>query len=162
MKTKLVIIMMLVISIILVACSNNSENTDVSEDEIQILKANLEVPETADVNEEVGLVATVSFDGNNVSDADKVVYEIWEEGQKDTSYKIESINNEDGTYTATTSFDKDGIFHVQVHVTAKDQHTMPQATITVGKGGHYENADDEADEGHEGQEDTGEDDHSDH
>ena len=52
--------------------------------------------------------------------------------------KIESVNEKDGLYTAETTFDHDGLFHIQVHVTARGFHTMPIKEVTVGDGGQYE------------------------
>ncbi|GGA65756.1 FixH family protein [Ornithinibacillus halotolerans] len=154
MKSKLIFIILIAGALLLTACSGNSQNEN--EDELLILEATLEVPETADVNEEITLSANVTYGDKSVTDADEVVYEIWEEGNKEESYKIESTNNEDGTYTATTSFDKDGIFHVQVHVTARALHTMPKQAITIGEGGHYEHSDENADDEHGDHGDHGE------
>ncbi|WP_053075000.1 FixH family protein [Ornithinibacillus californiensis] len=160
MKSKLFFILIAVSIILLAACSDTNENNP-DEEEVLVLGATLDVPEAAEVNEEVELLATVTYGEENVTDADEVVYEIWEEGKKDESTKIESTNNEDGTYTATTSFDHDGLFHVQVHVTARDMHTMPKLAITIGEGGHYEQTDEDTEDDH-GHEETEEDEHGGH
>ena len=65
--------------------------------------------------------------------------------KKDRGEMIESTNEKNGLYRAETSFDHDGVFNVQVHVTARDMHVMPKAVVTVGEGA-VENA--EADEEH--------------
>ena len=86
------------------------------------------------------MAAVVTQGDEKVEDADEVVFEVWEEGKKDDSVKIESTNEKDGLYTAETTFDHDGLFHVQVHVTARGLHTMPIKEVTVGNGGTYEEA----------------------
>lgn len=46
--------------------------------------------------------------------------------KKEESSLIEAKNNNDGTYDAETTFEHDGVFTVQVHVTARGLHTMPK------------------------------------
>lgn len=116
---------------ILTAC-NESTDTDDASDELQELKVDFEVPESVDVDETVEMKAIVTYGDEKVKDADEVEFEFWEQGNKDDSTTIESKNNEDGTYTAEISFDHDGTFEVYAHTTARDLHTMPKETITVG------------------------------
>lgn len=113
----------------------------------------LEVQETAEIGETVPFKATVTQGEEKVADADEVEFEIWEEGKKEDSEMIEAKNNKDGTYEAEKSFDADGVYTVQVHVTARGLHTMPKKSITVGEGaasegedGHHHGEDGE--EGH--------------
>ncbi|KMY55373.1 hypothetical protein AC623_16695 [Bacillus sp. FJAT-27231] len=100
----------------------------------QPLKAVLEVPEKAAVKEEINMKVTVSQGDEKVADADKVAFEVWEDGKKEESKMIKAKNNEDGTYEAKTAFDHDGLFTVQVHVDARALHTMPLKPVTVGEG----------------------------
>ncbi len=99
------------------------------------LDVQLTVTEQVDVNGIIKMAAVVTQGEDKVDDADEVEFEVWEEGKKDDSVKIESTNDKDGLYTAETSFDHDGLFHVQVHVTARGMHTMPKKEVTVGNGG---------------------------
>lgn len=39
---------------------------------------------------------------------------------------MDSTNAKEGLYTAETTFDHDGLFHIQVHVDARGMHTMPK------------------------------------
>ena len=115
------------------------------------LDVQLTVTEQVEVNGIIKMAAVVTQGEDKVDDADEVEFEVWEEGKKDDSVKIESTNDKDGLYTAETSFDHDGLFHVQVHVTARGLHTMPKKEVTVGNGGNYEEAtegEDEHEHGH--------------
>ncbi|WP_284139051.1 FixH family protein [Virgibacillus sp. LDC-1] len=141
MRKWIVLLLLMVGLITLAACGENEDKNSQKEADDEALKqltAELHVPETANVDEEVDISTTVLYGDDKVTDADEVVYELWEDGKKDASYKLESTNNEDGTYSLKTSFDKDGVFTVQVHVTAKDQHTMPSSNITVGEGASHD------------------------
>ncbi|MCR2823850.1 FixH family protein [Lederbergia panacisoli] len=139
MKKTLWTISVSMLVLLLAACNSGTNNS--SEDDIpKIIEVSLEVQETADVNEEVPFKATVIQGDEKVSDADEVVFEVWEEGEKDDSEMIDSVNNKDGTYEAKKAFDRDGLFTVQVHVTARGLHTMPKKSVTVGEGAKEEQA----------------------
>lgn len=127
--------MMVLVLVVLAACSGkNTDSTNSDGEKLHVLQAELSVPESADVNEPVQLQGTVSYGDEAVKDAE-VEFEIWQDGDKDnTSEKVEATNHKDGTYSIETTFDKDGMFTVQIHVTAKDQHTMPQQNIKIGTG----------------------------
>ena len=104
----------------------------------EMLEVELTVSETADVDETVKMKAIVTQGDEKIEEADEVVFEVWEEGKKSDSEMIESVNEKGGIYTAEKSFDHDGLFHVQVHVTANGLHTMPLKEVVVGDGGHYD------------------------
>ncbi|HEY4553263.1 MAG TPA: FixH family protein [Bacillaceae bacterium] len=140
-----------VASLLLAACGSGGNTGSQGDDGVpEILEVQLEVQETADVNEKIPLHATVIQGDEKVADADEVEYEIWEDGKKEDSQMIEAKNNKDGTYSAETSFEKDGVYMVQVHVTARGQHTMPKKTVTVGEGvsAHAEGDHHEGSHGH--------------
>ncbi|CAM3145227.1 FixH family protein [Filibacter tadaridae] len=137
MKKKLGILMVVFVLITLAACGKDEKRADSSKVP-EPLKVDLTVTEQVDVNGTVKMAALVTQGDEKVEDADEVVYEIWEEGKKDESVKIESVNEKEGLYTANTVFDHDGLFHIQVHVSARDMHTMPMKEVTVGGGGHYD------------------------
>lgn len=139
-KSYLFIIFAMVVGL-LAACGKAEK------DEEQILlpiSVQLTVPETADVNGIVNMEALVTQGEEKVEDASKVEFEIWEEGNKEESVLMDAVNEKDGLYTGETSFDRDGTFHIQVHVTARNMHTMPTKTVIVGNGGHYEEMEEHA------------------
>lgn len=123
----------------LAACNSGADKKEVEkpkavQKKVEPLEAVLDVPEKAAVNENIAMKATVSQGDEKVADADEVKFEVWEEGKKEESKMIKAKNNKDGTYEAKTAFDHDGLFTVQVHVQARDLHTMPLKPVTVGKG----------------------------
>lgn len=120
----------------LAACGDNE-----AVDELAMLEVEFEIPETLDVGETLKLEAVVTYGEETVTDADEVVFEVWEKDDQDNSEMIEAENNEDGTYTAETSFDDDGIYEMYAHTTARAMHTMPKREVVVGEGGEYEDAD---------------------
>jgi hypothetical protein len=152
---KLIWVALFFVLLFLVACGSE-ENADQaeSEEELATLDVDFSVPETVDAEETIELKATVTYGEENVTDADEVVFEIWEKGKEDDSWEVKSTNNEDGTYTAETSFDQIGIYEMYAHTTAKELHTMPKKEVTVGSGetSTEEESDHEAtdqEEGHE-------------
>jgi len=140
MKRKIGLIVGVFMLAMIAACGK--EET-VKEDDTGVplpLDVQLTVTEEVEVDGIIKMAAVVTQGEDKVDDADEVEFEVWEEGKKNDSIKIESKNDKDGLYTAETSFDHDGLFHVQVHVTARGLHTMPKKEVTVGKGAHYEEA----------------------
>lgn len=127
----------------LAACGKAQEPEVSEPEEILPLDVALTVTEQAEVGEAVKMEALVTQGEEKIEDADKVVFEVWEEGKKDDSVMIDSTNEKEGKYTAETKFDHDGLFHIQVHVDARGLHTMPKKEVTIGEGGHYEEAHDE-------------------
>ncbi|QUW22842.1 FixH family protein [Sporosarcina sp. Marseille-Q4063] len=137
MKRKLGLLILIVLLGVMTACGKKDEvPTEVKAPEI--LEVELTVSETADVDEPVEMKAFVTQGDEEIEDADEVVFEVWEEGKKSDSEMIDSNNEKAGIYTAEKSFDHDGLFHVQVHVTANGLHTMPLKEVVVGDGGNYD------------------------
>ncbi|WP_432357910.1 FixH family protein [Sporosarcina sp. UB5] len=142
---KLYIMLSLIIGLgVLAACGKDVD--DGSTVEVLPFEVELTVTEQAEVGDTVKMEALVTYGDEKVVDADKVVYEVWEEGMKGDSIMIDAVNEKDGTYTAETSFDHDGLFHIQVHVDAKGYHSMPVKQVTIGEGAEYNDHDD--DHGH--------------
>ena len=169
-RKMLSFIMIIALTAFIAACGSGDVGDD--DDELTVLEVDLEAPEKADVGETVEFKATVTYGDEDVTDADEVVYEVWKDDEdqddnekdqeseddqdagdeddmfSDDSEMIEATNHKDGTYTAETSFDEDGVYTVQVHVTARDLHTMPLQDIIVGEGStededHDEHGDEE-------------------
>lgn len=124
--------LLVIVIIILAACG---------EEKVHFLEVDFDVPEHVEVGETVELKAIVSYGGKAVKDANEVLFEVWEKNDRDNAKFYDGVNNKDGTYTYEVSFDKDGIFEMYAHTTARDQHNMPLKEIIVGEGGEYEDAD---------------------
>ena len=137
---------------LLSACGNTDKNEQKqASEEPKIIEVEFVLPEKAEVNEKVELKAIVNYGEEKVKDAKEVKFEYWEMGKEDESTTIEANNNDDGTYTAEVAFDRDGVYEIYAHTTAKDMHTMPKKQITIGEGAtaaHEEGHQDQA-EGHE-------------
>ncbi|MFD2628597.1 FixH family protein [Oceanobacillus kapialis] len=132
---KLWFLVLLVVFMMIAACGNaEEENQAESEEEVHTLDVEFSVPENAGKNETIELIAAVTYGEEKVSDADEVIFEVWEKGKEDESWEIEPTNNEDGTYSAETSFEEDGVYEIYAHTTAKQLHSMPKKSITVGSG----------------------------
>src|SRR5690625_923738 len=121
---------------LLIACGDD-------DDELHILEVDFNVPETADVGEMIKLEAIVTYGDESVTDADEVVFEVWERNDRDNGDMIDAVNHEDGTYTTEITFDDDGMFEMYAHTTARDMHTMTKKEIVVGEGGEYDEDDEE-------------------
>lgn len=129
MSRKIVMFLAIALLAVLVACNQDAEDET---DGLKTLEVDFELPETAEVGEDVELKATVTFGEELVVDADEVIFEYWPQGNEEASTKVDSKNNEDGTYTANVSFDQDGVYEIYAHTTARELHTMPKKSITIG------------------------------
>lgn len=138
MKKFWSLVLMIALIGVLAACGNEEEVEPEPAPELLPLQVDLTVTEAAEVDETVELSTLVTMGDRKLDEADEVIYEIWEEGKKSESVKIDSVNEGEGIYTAETTFEHDGTFNVQVHVTAEAQHSMPIAIVTVGNGGEYD------------------------
>jgi hypothetical protein len=135
---KLLALLLFTSLFIIGACGNQNDNQDGhgndhgDEGELTAISADLTVPATADAGETVKFSTHVTQGEENITDATEVEYEVWKEGQKEESEMIEAQHEEGGNYTAEKTFEADGVYHVQVHVTARDMHTMPKKQVAVG------------------------------
>ena len=145
LKRSFAMFLMAAVLVLMAACSQKEQPKNDTDEVPLPISVDLTVTDEVDVNGTVEMAAIVMQGDEKVEDADEVVFEVWEEGKKDDSVMIESDNKKEGLYTAETSFDHDGIFHIQSHVTARAMHIMPKKEVTVGDGGHYE---EHAEEGH--------------
>ncbi|MBX0359195.1 FixH family protein [Halobacillus sp. Nhm2S1] len=135
-KVFLSIILLFVMS----ACSVNNNEQDSSSAEEENKAA--EVPEVQvefehqplPLNEETTIQASVTQGGEPVPDAEYVEFEIWnsEDGQ-DSSETFEAKHTENGVYTITHSFAKEGTYQVIAHTQVDDLHTMPETEVAVGQ-----------------------------
>ena len=137
---------LLCLAVGLSACSQGDKQA-ASDEEPKVLTAKLAAPESAAKNEKAVIKATVSYGDEPVADADDVEFECWKAGSKEDSELIKAKNEGKGVYSMEKAFPEDGHYKVQVHVTAKKQHTMPVADIKVGKATD-ETDEDEKEEAH--------------
>lgn len=152
MKIKFWLLPLIVALTLLSACGgeDNTEGSseEITEDDLDVLEVEFGVPEIVDVDETFEMEAFVTYGEEAVEDADEVVFEVWEVGNEEDSEMIDSENHGDGTYTAETVFEQDGVYEMYAHTTARTMHTMPKKSVTVGEGASadQENADEDAEE----------------
>ncbi|WP_018923472.1 FixH family protein [Salsuginibacillus kocurii] len=118
----------------LTACGTQEEDESSGENGLDPVEP-IDVEVTMDEEIEPGdhmLETKVTQADEPVTDADEVVFEVWEHGQKHHSDMVEKEEQEEGVYRAEYSFAEDGIYHVQPHVTARDMHSMPVHDVIVG------------------------------
>lgn len=115
----------------LVACNQENPPAEQSE-EVHMLEVDLQVPANGEVDKDIQLQAEVTYGDEKVEDANEVMFEIWKDGKKDSSEMIEASHTSNGIYEITYRFKEDGVYFIQSHVTAKDQHNMPKKQIVIG------------------------------
>ncbi|MFC0091644.1 FixH family protein [Allobacillus sp. GCM10007491] len=138
MNIKRFIVLTLLV-LVLAACSSNDKeeekehaNHSNESDELTALEVEVDIPEQVEVGETVELKALVTYGEEDVTDAEEMNFEYWKKGNKDNSETVETTNNGDGSYTVEVTFEEKGVYEMFAHTTAKGQHNMPQASITVG------------------------------
>lgn len=131
-KRRFSLFFLFVTLLLLSSCSNERVNEEVEAfQELTVLQVEFIVPEIAETSEIVTLEAMVTYGEEKVTDADKVVFEYWVEGNRDNSILLDAQNNGHGTYSAEVVFEHPGTYEMYAHTTAKDMHTMPKKTITI-------------------------------
>lgn len=131
---KLLLLSVFILLMLTAACSQGEQTTDGPTDEtlLEPIEVDLQAPEQVEPHTEVTLQAVVTQAGEYVDDASEVEFEFWEEGFEDDSEMISADHLGEGTYAVEKTFDKEGIYYVYSHVTARDMHRMPKAKIVVG------------------------------
>lgn len=129
------------------ACGQ-TEKPAASDEEPKVLTAKLSAPEQIAKDEKAVIKASVLYGDEPVTDADEVEFEYWKAGSKEESQLQKAKHDGKGVYSMEKSFSEDAHYKIQVHVTAKKQHTMPVTDIKVGSGDHEKQAEDEKEEAH--------------
>ncbi|MFT4417258.1 FixH family protein [Fredinandcohnia humi] len=129
---KIGIFLLIGIFIGLVGCNTTTEKN--GEEPIELIPIAVEVeinPTTVTLEEEVTIEATVTQGDEAVEDADEVKFEIKEKGVDESEF-LEGAHQADGVYSIKKTFEKDGIYEITAHVTARSMHNMPTIEVTVG------------------------------
>jgi hypothetical protein len=134
MKKKLLLsILGLIIFTIMVACSQTNEKTEETNVVPQVLDVQLSIkPEQGNINEPRIFEAKVMYGEKEVTDADKVEFEIWQ-AHDETHEKIVVEHKSNGVYELEKSFSKEGTYYVYAHVTAENMHYMPKKEFVIGQ-----------------------------
>lgn len=121
--------------ILMGGCQNSGEQHSMhsTKESPSMLEVKIKLtPENIKVNQKINIEAVVSQGNEKVNDADEVVFEIGQEGQKNH----EMINGKltgNGVYSITKTFSKAGKYTIVSHVTARDLHNMPKKEIVVNQ-----------------------------
>lgn len=84
---------LLVMAVVLVLAACGKEAPPTTTDAVPLpLTVDLTVTEQVEVNDTVEMAAVVTQGDEKVEDAQTVEFEVWEEGKKDASVIIESVN----------------------------------------------------------------------
>lgn len=100
------------------------------------LTVDLTVPKQVEKDKVTEIKALVKHGNDKVNDADEVMFEIIKDGDTKNSVKEKVKDAKDGIYTLKYTFKEDGKYNIISHVTAHNQHTMPNKDITIGEVGH--------------------------
>ncbi len=122
---------LLFIMLFISACTGNTDSADDTTTpkavEVEIL-----LPEEISLNEESILKVRLMQDQENVEDAEDVQFEIWKANSQEKSELIEAKYEKEGIYSVKKTFQEDGVYYVQTHVTARGMHVMPKKQFVVG------------------------------
>lgn len=118
--------------LLLAACGTGEADSPGAGEPLEEVMVAFNTEQQAAVAQEVVLSVSVTQGDEAVEDADEVVYEVWESGDRDNSEMIPAEHTEDGVYEAKTSFEEEGLYYMQAHTTARSLHVMPKQEVTVG------------------------------
>ncbi len=121
----------LMLVLLLAACGEEDSSAGAGEMP-QEVEVEFNTEETADPGEEVLLSATVTQGTEAVEDADEVVFEVWQSGDRENSEMLEASHTQDGVYEQSWTVEEEGLYYVQAHTTARRMHVMPKMELTAG------------------------------
>lgn len=122
----------LVLSLLLLAACAEEDSSVGAGDTLEQVEVEFKTAETAEPGDELVLSAAVSQGGEAIEDADEVVFEVWESGDRGHSEMLEAAHTEGGVYEHTWTFEEEGLYFIQAHTTARRMHVMPKMELTVG------------------------------
>ncbi|WP_208590625.1 FixH family protein [Gracilibacillus suaedae] len=129
---KKIYILITLLTLLLVACNNQTENDEQEHEEVKGIQVDFELPKEAEVGESVSLQTTVTYGEDElVTDAEEMTFEYWNVEDEDNTVNVDATNHEDGTYSAEVTFEEPGTYEIYAHTTARDMHSMPKKSITI-------------------------------
>ena len=129
-KLRLILLGLIAALVLLSGCT--AQNSEKDNEVSQIINADIIIPARIPLNTESELSVKLSQGTDIVEDADDVQFEIW---KVDTQEEIELIKAEyekDGIYSIHVTFEENGLYYVQTHVTARAMHVMPKKQFVAG------------------------------
>lgn len=117
--------------VFLVGCNEKQIDTNSSSNMPIAIEVTIQVAEKLDIGV-TQLKAYVSQGGEEVNDADEVVFEVWKSGFRDEGVMVQGELDQKGEYVANYEFVEDGVYYMFAHTTARGMHIMPKQQIIVG------------------------------
>jgi hypothetical protein len=117
------------LALALTGCSSQQTEPLPAKPAVPIIEFNTN-PKPLVVNQAGNLTATVMVNNDPVKQA-TVEFEIWEEGDNTPHETIPAQGDDQGHYTATKTFAKANVYHVMIHTTTAEIHTMPTMSFNV-------------------------------
>ncbi len=124
---KKFVLFSIILLLTVVACSHK-ETEDVHEQ----IEVKLKTISELEVNKEIVIQALITQNETPVSDADEVVFEIWQHGKPDSYQSLTGIAKGEGIYEIAWNANEPGVYYILYHVTAKGMHQMKQNQFVVG------------------------------
>lgn len=128
MKRTAIMLILLITVLIASACGKEEEKAQQTSPPIPI-SVDLQVPETAEVGQEVEVNVTVTQGEEVVTDASEVEFEIINDNSGEKTMVPSELKGEQ--YNAVITLEQPGSYSITSHVTARDMHTMPTKVIEV-------------------------------
>lgn len=117
--------------VLLAGCQANEkpEDKEVS-NLIETMEATIAVKGNLAPGKEIILETKVRAGSQPVSEADEVLFEVRKSGQ-DKREMLDAKSTGSGTYQVMHTFSKSGTYYITVHVTANNQHVMPEKKVVI-------------------------------
>ncbi|TDQ34618.1 FixH family protein [Aureibacillus halotolerans] len=98
------------------------------------IEVELKIDQNVETEAAVNIQAIITEEEKPVDTAQvgKVTFEFWKAGDRQQSWEEQGTLAEAGVYTADTSFNEEGVYYVQSHVTARGTHAMPKEQVIAG------------------------------
>ncbi|WP_026674022.1 FixH family protein [Alkalihalobacterium bogoriense] len=121
-----------ILGMLLLAGCEMNEAEPKAHDVLEVVNVDILIQEEIAVNDEVTLQVKVTQGEDDVEDAQEVEFEIWKHDHRDDGEMITGIHQGEGVYQISHTFEQDGIYYVQTHVTARGMHVMPTKQLLIG------------------------------
>lgn len=123
--------LLMLVFLLLAACGTEESGAASGSGNIEPLTVEILTPEKVEAEEPTLLSASVMQGEETVEDADEVIFEVWESGNRNGAEMIEAKHTKDGVYEAEAELGE-GLYFIQAHTTARLMHAMPKQEVTVG------------------------------
>jgi hypothetical protein len=130
MKKKWNYINLIILSLMLGACSPNEDAAELYRQESP-LQADITMPQAFSGDEPFRI--SLTQEGQKVDDANFVHFEIW---KADGTFRLPMEEAEpagDGTYTFNQKLNEDGLYYVKIHAGSNGSIIMPTKPFAVGE-----------------------------